>query len=407
MNRDGTHRPDGYPSFDLDPFCDELLAEPYAYYRQLRDAGPVSRLTRYDVLGLSRFDDVRTALQDWRAFSSAAGPAFNETLNASLAGGVVRLEPPEHERVRTAMVRRLRLGRLKEFKPVADQLAGELVTALADRKTFDVVTDLARPFVATFTGRVLGIPQGVADLAVRASMAGFDALGPMNRRATEALPVVGQIFGVMAKLAKDDMTPGSIAWEILDARERGEIPESETLQLLFQYLGPAFETTINGIGNICWLLARDPAQWQLIRRQPALIPSAINEALRVESPLQIWSRVAREDVVVGGTEVPAGTRVAMFLGAANRDERHYPDPEAFDVRRNPADHLAFGNGIHMCVGAPLARLEIGSVVSAMSEKVRGIGLAGEPARHLNNTSRGFASLPVAVEPPPAGHRVPD
>jgi cytochrome P450 len=386
-----------YPSFDLDPFCDELLDQPYAYFRRLRDAGPVFRLTSYDVLGLARFDDVRLGLKDWRAFSSAVGPAFNETLNASLEGGVIRLDPPEHEGVRTAMVQRLRLGRLKEFAPVADQLAGEMVTAFVERKTFDAVTDLARPFVATFTGRILGIPQDVADLAVRASTAGFDALGPMNQRATEALPVVGQFFATMAKLVKDDMTPGSIAWEILDARERGETPDSETLQLLFQYLGPAFETTINAIGNILWLLARHPAQWQLLLRQPELIPSAINESLRLESPLQIWSRVAREDVAVGGAEIPAGTRVAMFLAAANRDERHYPDPEVFDVRRNPADHLAFGNGIHACVGAPLARLEIGSILNAISGKVRDIKLAGDPVRQLNNISRGFASLPVAIE----------
>ncbi len=387
----------GYPSFDLDPFCDELLDQPYAYCRRLRDAGPVFRLTSYDVLGLARFDDVRMALKDWRAFSSAAGPAFNETLNASLEGGVIRLDPPEHEGVRTAMVQRLRLGRLKEFTPVADQLAGEMVTAFVRRKTFDAVTDLARPFIATFTGRILGIPQDVADLAVQASMAGFDALGPMNQRATEALPVVGEFFAVMAKLVKEDMTPGSIAWEILDARERGETPDTETLQLLFQYLGPAFETTINAIGNILWLLARHPAQWQLLLRQPELIPSAINESLRLESPLQIWSRVAREDIAVGGAEIPAGTRVAMFLGAANRDERHYPDPEAFDVRRNPADHLAFGNGRHTCVGAPLARLAIGSILNAISGKVADIKLAGDPVRQLNNTSRGFASLPVAIE----------
>ncbi|MGH7624871.1 MAG: cytochrome P450, partial [Gemmatimonadaceae bacterium] len=181
------------------------------------------------------------------------------------------------------------------------------------------------------------------------------------------------------------------------ARERGETSDSEALQLLFQYLGPAFETTINAIGNTLWLLARHPAQWQLLLRQPELIPSAINESLRLESPLQVWSRVAREDVAVGGAEIPAGTRVAMFLGAANRDERHYPDPEAFDVRRNPADHLAFGNGIHTCVGAPLARLEIGSILNAISGKVGEIKLAGDPVRQLNNTSRGFASLPVAIE----------
>ena len=386
----------GCPSFDIDPFCDELLDQPYGYYRTLRDAGPVFQLSRYDAFGLARFDNVRAGMKDWHAFSSAAGPAFNEPLNSSLEGSVTRSEPPEHERIRTAMVRRLRLGKLKEFAPVAEQLAADMAAAFLEQKTFDAVTDLAQPFVTTFTGRILGIPQKVANLAVMASVAGFDALGPMNQRATEALPAVGHLFEIMAQLGKSDMTPGGIAWEILDARERGELPEPLTLQLLFQYLGPAFETTINGIGNVLWLLARHPVQWQLLRQQPALIPSAINEALRLESPLQIWSRVARDDVAVDGMQIPAGTRVAMFLGAANRDERHYPDPEIFDVRRNPADHLAFGNGIHMCVGAPLARLEIVSILNALAGKAGDIKLAGEPARRLNNTSRGLASLPIAI-----------
>jgi cytochrome P450 len=385
----------GYPSFDIDPFCDELLEQPYDYYRTLRDAGPVFELSRYGVVGLARFDDVRTGLSDWRAYTSAVGPAFNEPLNAGLEGSITRLDPPEHEDVRTAMVQRLRLGRIKEFAPVAEQLAAEMVAALGQR--FDAVTDLAQPFVTTFTARILGIPEDVADLGVKASMAAFDALGPMNERTIEALPLVGQAFEVMAQLSKSDMTPSSIAWDIIDARERGEIPEALSVALLFNYLGPAFETTINTIGNILWLLARHPAQWQLLREQPVLIPAAINETLRLESPLQIWSRVAREDIAVDGSQIPAGTRVAMFLGSANRDERHYPDPDTFDVRRNPNDHLAFGNGIHMCVGAPLARLEIGSILDALTSKAEAIKLAGEPVWRLNNASRGFRSLPIAIE----------
>jgi cytochrome P450 len=387
----------GYPSFEIDPFSDELLAQPYDYYRTLRDAGPVFELSRYDAVGLARFDDVRVGLNDWRAYTSAVGPAFNEALNAGLEGSITRLDPPEHEDVRTSMVQRLRLGRIREFAPVAEQLAAEMVAAFGERGTFDAVTDLAQPFVTTFTARILGIPEDVSDLGVKASMAAFDALGPMNDRTIEALPVVGQAFEAMARLSKSDMTPSSIAWEITDARERGEIPEALSVALLFNYLGPAFETTINTIGNILWLLARHPEQWQLLRMQPELIGSAINEALRLESPLQIWSRVARQDIAVDGSQIPAGTRVALFLGSANRDERRYPDPDTFDVRRNPADHLAFGNGIHMCVGAPLARLEISSILNELTGKAETIKLAGEPAWRLNNASRGFRSLPIVVE----------
>jgi cytochrome P450 len=385
-----------YPSFDLDPFSDDLLDEPYDYYCALRDAGPVFRLDRYDVLGLARFDDVRAGLKDWHAFSSTDGPGFNDHMNAKLKDTVLASEPPDHEAVRGVMVRRLRLGRLRGFTPIADQMADEMVIGFLERNTFDAVTDLAKPFVTRFVGSVLGVPEEILDVAVNASLAGFNATGPMNQRAIESAPVIEELFEIMARLTKSDMKPGSMAWEILDAYEHGEIPETTPLQLIFNFLGPAFDTTINAIGSILWLFAQHPDQWRMVRAEPALVAAAVSEGLRVESPLQIWSRVARHSVVVDSVDIPAGMRVAVFIGAANRDERHYANPAQFDVQRNPVDHLSFGQGIHMCVGAPLARLEITSIVNALRGKAREIEVAGTPVRRLNNTTRGFASLPVAV-----------
>jgi cytochrome P450 len=166
--------------------------------------------------------------------------------------------------------------------------------------------------------------------------------------------------------------------------------------LIFNFMGAAFDTTINAIGSIIWLLATNPSQWDALRGDPSLVPSAVNEGMRRESPLQIWGRFCRESTPVDGATVPEGTRVAVMIGSANRDERHYPDPDRFDVRRNPGDHLGFGQGIHLCVGAPLARIEIASVLGALVKKVRTIELAGDPVRRLSNTTRGFESLPVAV-----------
>ncbi|HEY3882535.1 MAG TPA: cytochrome P450 [Trebonia sp.] len=382
------------PAFDFDPFSDESLTDPYGYYRTLRDAGPVFSLPRYDVLGIARFDDVRAGLKDWQHFSSTEGPGFNARHNEKMRGTVVASDPPEHDVARTVMIKRLRLGRLREVEPLADKIAAELLDDCLGRDSFDAASDLARPFVTRFTGAVLGVPLPVLDQCVEGSVAGFNNVGPLNERAVAAGPVIEQAFEVMHSLTKADMTPGSIGWDVLDAHDRGEIPKLSSFTLLFNFLGPAFDTTINAIGSIVWLLAGHPGQWQALRASPGLVPAAVNEGLRIESPLQIWSRTARGDLSVDGVTVPSGRRIAVFLGAANRDERHYQRPDDFEITRNPVDHLSFGNGLHMCVGAPLARLEISSVLRALLDRVRTLEPAGQPVLRLNNTTRGFASAPV-------------
>ncbi len=390
------------PAIDVDPFSDESLAEPYGYYRTLRDAGPVFRLPRYDVLGIARFDDVRAGLKDWQRFASTEGPGFNAPFNEKMKGTVVASDPPDHEVARTVMVKRLRLGRLREVEPLADQVARELLESLPDQESFDAASDLARPFVTRFVGTILGVPGPILDQCVDGSIAGFNSTGPLNQRAVEAGPVIGQLFGVMQELTKADMQQGSIGWDVLDAHDRGEIPKLSSFTLLWNFLGPAFDTTINAISSIVWLLARHPDQWRLLRADPGLIPAAINEGIRAESPLQIWSRVARAGLVIDGVAVPDGSRVAVFIGAANRDERHYERPDDFEIARNPVDHVGFGNGPHTCVGAPLARLEITSVLRALLQRVSTLEPDGEPVRRLNNTTRGFASAPVRGLPTPHG-----
>lgn len=384
------------PSFDLDPFSDDLLTAPYAYYRELRDAGPVVHLSKYDVFGVARYADVKRVMKDNTTFRSAAGPGFNDPYNEKMQGTVVASEPPEHTEIRATMVRRLRLGRLREMQPVADDLARDLVTRFVEHGRFDAPQDLARPFVAKFVSSVLGISAEIAEHAIEGSYAGFNSTGPLNDRTLAAAPVIESLFAMMQGLTKDDLVAGSIGWEILDAHECGELPFAKSLSLIFNFLGPAFDTTINAMGYAVWLLANNHNQWARLRADPGLVPAAIDEALRIESPLQIWSRTCPDGAVVDGVEIPQGTRVAIFIGAANRDERHYPRPDEFDIRRKASDHLSFGHGIHMCVGAQLARMELASVLGAMTSRIDTLRPAGEASVRLNNTTRGLASAPVAV-----------
>lgn len=388
-----------YPTFDLDPFSDDLLESPYGYYRTLRDAGPVFWLNRYDVCGTARYDTVHEVFGNWGDFSSAEGPAFSPMMNsdAGLRQTVLCREPPEHAGVRKMLMDHLRLTRIEKHVPVAEQLADEVVSRFLEQRRFDGITDLARPFVIAFVGHVLGLPEELMALGADASFAAFQAIGPDNERARESAPLVGQFFGALAELTQQDVAPDSVAWDLLGARARGELSYDAPLGLILNFAGPAFDTTIHSVGNALWLLATHPEQWDVLRNNPdpKLIQSAINEAIRLESPLQIWSRVTRHDASIDGAGIPGGTRLALFIGAANRDERHFPDPERFDVRRNPYQ-LDFGHGIHTCVGAPLARVELTAILTTMRERVREIRLDGLPQRRLNNIIRGFGSLPLAI-----------
>src|SRR5438552_3172468 len=211
----------------------------------------------------------------------------------------------------------------------------------------------------------------------------------------DPFPTALELLQEIGRLTKDDMTPGSMGWSLFEAEERGEIPPDSTTMLIWNYIGPAFDTTINGIGSTVWMLARDPEQWKILRDDPGLIPSAFNEGLRMETPISIWARGCRHGAEIDGLTIPPGTRLCVLLGSANRDERHYPDPDHYDVRRDPHDHVAFGHGIHSCVGSSLARTEAHAVLTALVNQVTTME-CGEPVREPHSTTRGLAGLPMEV-----------
>ncbi|GAA3772896.1 hypothetical protein GCM10022403_005070 [Streptomyces coacervatus] len=205
-------------------------------------------------------------------------------------------------------------------------------------------------------------------------------------------------MGYLAEIvAKDDLVPGGFGSTLLEAHKAGRIPVERAIGLLAGYVVAAFDTTISAISSGMWLFARHPDQWELLRADPSLVPSAFHEIVRIESPIQVFSRVTTHEADLGeGVVIPPGARVLHSYGAANRDERHFPDPDRFDVRRNPVDHLGFGHGNHACAGQGLARLEVHAVLRALAARVRRIEPTGEPFRALNNITRGFRSLPLTV-----------
>lgn len=378
-------------------FQTEILADPYPTYRKLRDAGPVIWLERYGMYMLPRYDEVKQALSDSESFSSAGGVAMNSVMNAKLKGGLLCSDGARHDALRTIIERPVMPRALNQLRDRVSLEAKNLVARLLETRTFDAATDLAQYLPVTIVSDLVGLPEEGRDRMLEWAPANFDCLGPMNERTEAAFPIVGE----MVEYAFGQCIPGKLkpdgwAQMIWDAAHRGEVDLEDAPFMMNDYMGPSLDTTIFATTWLVYLMACNPKQWQTLRDTPSMIPSAINEAVRLESPIQNFSRFVAKDVEIGGVNIPGGSRVIVSYGSANRDERRWENPTDFDILRDGAnDHLGFGFGEHNCVGKNLARLEIRALLTELLPHVERIELH-ETEPFINNVLHGLKSCRVTL-----------
>ncbi|MEU7384322.1 MULTISPECIES: cytochrome P450 [unclassified Streptomyces] len=380
------------PTSDVDLFADEVVLDPYPVYAELRERGPVVHLPENDVYALTRYDVVRGALADWESFSSTS-IAFNPMANEALTGTSLASDPPVHTQLRATLTENLSPRALRGLKAGIETKADALVAALVEKGSFEAVDALARAFPLEVVADLIGFTGHVRDNMLRWGQAAMQVLGPMNQRTAENFPVAGELYAWCSQVKADDLAEGSVGRGIFEAEARGAIPADTAGHIIHQYLGAGVDTTIASIGNIVALFARHPDQLALVRENPSLVPAAFNEVLRFWAPVHAWGRRVTKDVTIEGAVVPAGAQVAILFGAGNRDPRHYENPDAFLVERNPVDHLSFGYGPHGCAGQGLARLEAHAVIEALSRRVERL-VAGPEVRVPSNTTRSIEELPV-------------
>lgn len=384
------------PSCDVDLYSDEVLAAPYPHYRALRDAGPVVWLPRNGLYAIARYKDVRESLRAHQLFSSAEGVAANDAANQGSKGTTIASDPPDHTAMRQVIGAPMLPSQLALIRPRIEEMAGALVERLVAQREFDAVTDLAQHIPVNIVSELVGLPEQGRQNMLKWAAATFDMLGAANDRCAAAQDSIREMRSyVINEATRDKIRPGSWISKIYEASDRGLFPESRCPVLMRDYLGPALDTTIFAMANIIWLFGRFPEQWDLVRADPGLIPNALNEAVRLESPIRGFTRQLTADHDIEDVRILAGARVALFYASANRDERKWEAPEAFDVRRKVNDHVGYGHGVHTCAGMHLARLEIHSVLAALVTRVERFEIgAAVPA--INNLLRGFSSVRVRV-----------
>jgi cytochrome P450 len=348
------------------------------------------------VWAFATYDTVRYALGHHDQFTSQQGVCMSDEVNKQMEGIILHDDGDPHAKMRAVMSGLLAPRSIRKLTEEIRQEADALVERLVDRKEFDGIVDLAAVLPVSVAARLIGLPQEKRMHLLDWADASFTVMGPMNERTAAGLPRVAELWDYLTiEAARENLPPDSWGAQIYEAGDRGEIPPEACFPLMYALAGAGMDTTISAIGSALYLFGSNPDQYQRVREAPSLVASALLEAVRLESPVQGFSRVATRDFPVGDTVVPEGARVVMLYGSANRDEAKWPSADQFDAGRNPVDHLGFGYGLHSCVGQPLARIEGQALLDAVVRRVSSF-TTGDYAWAPSNTSRRLGSLAMSV-----------
>lgn len=382
------------PASDLDLWSDEVLRDPYPHYRKLRDLGPAVWLSRHNAWVVPRYSSIRKALLDAQTFTSREGIAMNGILNQASDGIMLLADDPEHMRLRRTFARPLSPAAMKDLKVRLHGLASGHVESLMQEDRFDAVSQLAHFLPLTVVTELLGLSDDGKNNMLIWAAGLFDAMGPDGYpRTVTGLEIGQEAFVYLAGLKREEMDPDGWAAALFVAADEGKLSHQEAQNMLMDYTAPALDTTIHGLSSTLYLLGNNPDQWALLKENRDRVPFAIDEALRMESPIRAFTRVLTKDHDLEGVRLYAGDRAIMQYAAANRDERHYPEPDRFDVMRDARDHNAFGYGTHMCAGRHLGKLEIETVLRILLDRMDSFVIV-EERRELHNTLRGLSKLVI-------------
>jgi cytochrome P450 len=387
----------------FDPRDPEFLVDPYAEFARLREQGEVHV---HEALGLAITvsHSAASAVLRHRALGriwSDAQPAEQYvSFNLLHRNSLLENEPPVHTRLRSSISAAFNRRHIERLRPTIGKLAQHmvdgLVACIAEDGEADLLDHLAQPLPVAVIAELLDIPEAGRFRLVPWSNAIVKmyeyGLPEEGRRAAENAAT--EFSGYLREIAESRREqPGE---DLVSDLLRAGLTEDEVVATAVLLLMAGHEATVNVIGNGVWALLRHPAQWQRLLRDPALVDNAVEEMIRYDAPLQLFERTATEDVEIAGFRVSKGEKIGALLGAAARDPQVFTEPDRFDVGRAPNQHLGFGAGIHYCVGAPLARIEIAAAMRALLEKTPKLHTTRKPEHRPEFVIRGLRSFPVSA-----------
>lgn len=373
---------------------EEVLADPYPHYAELRWSDPVHFDDARGVWMLTRYRDIERALRDDARFSAEQGEG---TPNSMLVS-----DPPRHTRLRTLVSKAFTPRMVRQLRPRIAAIINDLLDAVSDRDEIDVIAEFAYPLPLTVIAEMLGVDPDQRAFFRAESQKIALSLGPSadpaaSKRAAEGRKRLRVYFDDLIARRRAEPRDDLVS-EIVRAEERGDLlSHAEVLGMLILLLIGGHETTVNLIGNSLLALLRNPDQLQRLRTEEGIERTAVDELLRYDSPVQYTGRIARADVELGGKTIRAGDKVRFMLASGNRDADAFDDPDQLDLARDAAHHLSFGYGVHFCLGAELARTEGEIALPAFVRRFPHLRLTtGDLRWRPTSVMRGLEVLPVAL-----------
>ena len=390
------------------PLSADVAQDPYPEYAKLRERSPVHRSRLMNAWVFSRYADVDTILRDHRRFANDPRKrAMSRRQQAALPGPddytMLFLDPPDHTRLRALVNKAFTRRAVNALEPHIRGLMNNLLDAV-DPSGFDLMEAVATPLPVIVIAEMLGVPpEDRARFGIWSNQRARLLEPTITPREREVAAQAGESFNdyfrpiIQARRAEPE---SDIVSALAQAEEEGDVlTEHETLNMLRLLLIAGNETTTNLIGNGMLALLRNPGELERLRADPSLIPAAVEELLRFDSPVQTDFRGALEDCDVNGAPLRRGENIVLLIGSANRDPAAFEAPDRLDVGRSEGSHISFGRGIHHCIGAPLARLEGRIVLEVLLERFASIRLLDERPRYRGGVVlRGLESLPVSAVP---------
>ncbi|MGZ6322438.1 MAG: cytochrome P450 [Ktedonobacterales bacterium] len=374
---------------------------PFPWYEQMRRESPTYVDPHSGVLSVFRYDDVQRALSDYEAFSSERGRR-DESASSALSTSLISSDPPRHRQLRNLVTQAFTPRAIAQLAPRIKTISDELLDQVAASGRMDFIADFADPLPVIVIAEMLGIPTSErarfkrwSDAVVSTSAPTDEGLNFMDAQREMAI-FFSQLIAERRADPRDDLISHLITAEIDGQR----LTEVELIGFCVLLLVAGNETTTNLLGNAILCFDEQPDVYERLRVQPDLIPGAIEEVLRYRSPVQLMYRAATGETDIGGVVTYPGQPIVAWIGSANRDEARFPDAHVFDIERAPNRHLAFGHGIHFCLGAPLARLEARLALEALTTRFRTVRRVPDaPIRWMESSIvYGIKTLPITFAP---------
>nr|BFD83625.1 cytochrome P450 [Streptomyces sp. Xyl84] len=397
----------------FDPWDPAFVADPYPAYAELRARGRVLYYEPSDQWLVPHHADVSALLRDRRLgrtyqhrfthedFGRTPPPPEHEPFHVLNDHGMLDLEPPDHTRIRRLVSKAFTPRTVERLKPYVHRLADELVAALVAAGGGDLLTEVAEPLPVAVIAEMLGIPEQDRDRLRpwSADICGMYELNPSRETAAKAVRAsvefsqyLRELIAVRRAEPGEDLVSGLIA-----AHDEGDrLTEQEMISTAVLLLNAGHEATVNATANGWWALFRHPDQLAALRADHSLVPSAVEELMRYDTPLQLFERWVLDEIEIDGTTIPRGAEIALLFGSANHDPQVFTAPDRLDLTRADNPHISFSAGIHYCIGAPLARIELAASMTALLQQAPTLRPTADPERRPNFVMRGLKGLGVEL-----------